>query len=74
MCTLTIFAQIAVSNRHPSIDQQLYGWLLLSLGRLFSNRLVVTRELIANMLRVGREGCDRKNQDNSRVSLTDPII
>jgi hypothetical protein len=38
------------------VDQQLCRWLLLSLDRLASNELVMTQELIANMLGVRREG------------------
>lgn len=53
---LTQMAQTAVCNRHHSIDQQLCRWLLLSLDRLSSNNLVMTQELIANMLGVRREG------------------
>ncbi|MEP7244472.1 MAG: helix-turn-helix domain-containing protein, partial [Gammaproteobacteria bacterium] len=49
-------AQTAVCNRHHSVDQQLCRWLLLSLDRLASNELVMTQELIANMLGVRREG------------------
>jgi CRP-like cAMP-binding protein len=49
-------AQTAVCNRHHSLDQQLCRWLLLSLDRLNSNQLVMTQELIANMLGVRREG------------------
>ena len=49
-------AQIAVCNRHHTVDQQLCRWLLLSLDRLPGNELVVTQELIANMLGVRREG------------------
>jgi len=52
----TQMAQTAVCNRHHSIDQQLCRWLLLSLDRLPSNELVMTQELIANMLGVRREG------------------
>jgi len=53
---LTQMAQTAVCNRHHSVDQQLCRWLLLSLDRLPSNQLVMTQELIANMLGVRREG------------------
>lgn len=53
---LTQMAQTAVCNRHHSIDQQLCRWLLLSLDRLNSNELIMTQELIANMLGVRREG------------------
>jgi CRP-like cAMP-binding protein len=53
---LTQMSQTAVCNRHHSLDQQLCRWLLLSLDRLQSNELVMTQELIANMLGVRREG------------------
>ena len=53
---ITQMAQTAVCNRHHSVDQQLCRWLLLSLDRLYSNELVMTHELIANMLGVRREG------------------
>jgi len=49
-------AQTAVCNRHHSLDKQLCRWLLLSLDRLPGNELVMTQELIANMLGVRREG------------------
>ena len=38
------------------MDQQLCRWLLLSLDRLQGSELVMTQELIANMLGVRREG------------------
>lgn len=53
---ITQMAQTAVCNRHHSLDQQLCRWLLLSLDRLSSNELVMTQELIGNMLGVRREG------------------
>jgi CRP-like cAMP-binding protein len=53
---ITQMAQTAVCNRHHSVEQQLCRWLLLSLDRLPSNQLVMTQELIANMLGVRREG------------------
>ena len=53
---ITQMAQTAACNRHHSLDQQLCRWLLLSLDRLQSNELVMTQELIANMLGVRREG------------------
>jgi CRP-like cAMP-binding protein len=53
---LTQMAQTAVCNRHHTVDQQLCRWLLMSLDRLASNRLVMTQDLIANMLGVRREG------------------
>ena len=56
MALLAQMAQTAACNRHHSVDQQLCRWLLLSLDRLPSNELVMTQELIANMLGVRREG------------------
>ena len=53
---ITQMSQTAVCNRHHSLDQQLCRWLLLSLDRLPSNELVMTQELISNMLGVRREG------------------
>lgn len=53
---ITQMTQTAVCNRHHSLDQQFCRWLLLSLDRLTSNELVMTQELIANMLGVRREG------------------
>jgi CRP-like cAMP-binding protein len=53
---ITQMSQTAVCNRHHSLDQQLCRWLLLSLDRLHGSELVMTQELIANMLGVRREG------------------
>jgi len=53
---ITQMAQTAVCNRHHTLDQQLCRWLLQSLDRLHGNDLVMTQELIANMLGVRREG------------------
>lgn len=53
---LTQMSQTAVYNRLHSVEQQLCRWLLLSHDRLQSNELIMTQELIANMLGVRREG------------------
>ncbi len=53
---ITQMAQKAVCNRHHSLDQQLCRFLLLSLDRLPGDDLMLTQELIANMLGVRREG------------------
>jgi len=45
----------AVCNRHHSIEQQLCRWLLNTLDRLSSQDLIMTQELISNMLGVRRE-------------------
>ena len=53
---ITQMSQTAVCNRHHSLDEQLCRWLLLSLDRLPGDELVMTQELIANMLGVRRGG------------------
>jgi CRP-like cAMP-binding protein len=53
---ITQISQTAVCNRLHSVDQQLCRWLLLSHDRLPSDRLVMTQDLISNMLGVRREG------------------
>ena len=53
---ITQMSLTAVCNRHHSIDQRLCRLLLLSLDRLISNQLVMTQDLIANLLGVRREG------------------
>jgi CRP-like cAMP-binding protein len=52
---ITQMSQTAVCNRLHTLDQQLCRWLLLSIDRLCSDELVMTQELIANMLGVRRE-------------------
>jgi len=53
---ITQMSQTAVCNRHHSLDQQLCRWLLMSMDRLRGSELMMTQELIANMLGVRREG------------------
>jgi CRP-like cAMP-binding protein len=53
---LTQMTQTSACNRHHSLDQQFCRWLLLSRDRLPTDELVMTQELIANMLGVRREG------------------
>jgi len=70
---ITQMAQTAVCNRHHSIEQQLCRWLLLSIDRLPSNVLVMTQELIANMLGVRREGVTEaagKLQDSGLIDYS----
>ena len=66
---LTQMAQTAVCNRHHSLDQQLCRWLLLSLDRLQGDELVMTQELIANMLGVRREGVTESALKLQRAGL-----
>jgi CRP-like cAMP-binding protein len=53
---ITQTAQTVACNRHHSVDQQLSRWLLLMLDRLAGSEILMTQELIANMLGVRREG------------------
>ena len=53
---ITQISQTAVCNRLHSVEQQLCRWLLLSHDRLESDKLVMTHDLISNMLGVRREG------------------
>jgi CRP-like cAMP-binding protein len=53
---ITQITQTAACNRHHTLHQQLCRSLLLSLDRLRGSELVLTHELIANMLGVRREG------------------
>jgi CRP-like cAMP-binding protein len=53
---LTQSAQMAVCNRHHTVEQQLCRWLLLALDRSPTNQLSLTQEMIANALGVRRAG------------------
>lgn len=64
-------AQTAVCNRHHTVDRQLCRRLLLSLDRLHSNELHMTRALIANMLGVRREGVIEAAGRLQRAGLID---
>jgi CRP-like cAMP-binding protein len=66
---ITQMAQTAVCNRHHTLDQQLCRWLLLSLDRLEGSELVMTQELIANMLGVRREGVTEAALSLQRAGL-----
>jgi CRP-like cAMP-binding protein len=68
---ITQMSQTAVCNRHHSLDQQLCRWLLLSLDRLPGKELVMTQELIANMLGVRREGVTEAALKLQRAGLID---
>jgi len=68
---MTQMSQTAVCNRLHTIEQQLCRWLLLSHDRLDSDELVMTQELIANMLGVRREGVThaaQRLQENGLIS------
>jgi CRP-like cAMP-binding protein len=68
---ITQMSQTAVCNRHHTVEQQLCRWLLLSRDRLETDALVMTQELIANMLGVRREGVTvaaRRLQEQELIS------
>jgi CRP-like cAMP-binding protein len=68
---MTQMSQTAVCNRLHTVEQQLCRWLLLSHDRLDTDELVMTQELIANMLGVRREGVTmaaRQLQDQGLIS------
>ena len=52
---MTQMSQTAVCNRHHSVEQQLCRWLLVTLDRLPSDKIVMTQEMVAGMLGVRRE-------------------
>lgn len=66
---ITQMSQTAVCNRHHTLDQQFCRWLLVTLDRLSSNELVMTQELIANMLGVRREGITEAAGNVQRAGL-----
>ena len=53
---MTQISQTAVCNRLHSVEQQLCRWLLINHDLLQNNKLIMTHDLIANMLGVRREG------------------
>jgi CRP-like cAMP-binding protein len=66
---ITQMSQTAVCNRHHSVEQQLCRWLLLSLDRLFSSQLVMTQELIANILGVRYEGVTDATRELQKLNV-----
>lgn len=52
---MTQMFQTAACNRHHTVEQQLCRWLLLTVDRIPSGELLMTQELVANMLGVRRE-------------------
>ena len=53
---MTQISQTAVCNRLHSVEQQLCRWLLINHDQLPADKLVMTHDLVANMLGVRREG------------------
>jgi CRP-like cAMP-binding protein len=64
-------SQTAVCNQHHTLDQQLCRWLLMTVDRLHENKLIMTQELIANLLGVRREsinGTTRQLQKDGLIT------
>ena len=59
---ITQMTQTAVCTRHHTIDQQLCRRLLLILDRMPANEIIMTQELLANMIGVRREGVTQTAQ------------
>jgi CRP-like cAMP-binding protein len=55
---MTQISQTAVCNRLHAVEQQLCRWLLINHDLLQTNKLIMTHDLIANMLGVRREGLE----------------
>lgn len=53
---VTQISQTAVCNRLHPVERQLCRWLLLSHDRLQTDELIMTHDMIANMLGTRREG------------------
>lgn len=66
---LTQLSQTAVCNRHHTVEQQLCRWLLLALDRVRSSDVVMTQELISNMLGVRRAGVTEAARNLQRAGL-----
>jgi len=48
-------SQTAVCNQHHTLDQRLCRWLLMTVDRLHDPEVIITQEMIANLLGVRRE-------------------
>lgn len=66
---ITQISQTAVCNRLHSVEEQLCRWLLLSHDRLDSDKLVMTHNLISDMLGVRREGVTLATHKLSKKGL-----
>ncbi len=64
-------AQTVVCNRHHNVEQQLCRWLLLSLDRVSSNEILMTQDLISQMLGVRRAGISEAAKKLQEQKLID---
>lgn len=66
---LTQISQTAVCNRLHTVEQQLCRWLLINHDQLPANKLVMTQDLIANMLGLRREGVSAASSHLQRLGI-----
>ena len=66
---LTQITQTGACNRHHTLSQQLSRTLLLSLDRVPGDEILMTHELIANMLGVRREGVSEAASDLRNLQI-----
>jgi CRP-like cAMP-binding protein len=66
---ITQISQTAVCNRLHSVAQQLCRWLLINHDQMQTDKLVMTHDLIANMLGVRREGVSIAAMDLQKRGL-----
>lgn len=66
---MTQISQTALCNRLHAVEEQLCRWLLLSHDRLHTDKLVMTHDLISNMLGVRREGITLAAQKLAKKKL-----
>ena len=65
----THVAQTALCYRHHPLEQQLSRWLLQTHDRLTSNELVITQEMVSNLLGVRRESITEAAGNLQRAGL-----
>ena len=65
----TQIGQVAVCNRHHSVEQQVCRWLLSCIERLPANEMAITQERLAEMLGVRREGVSEEFSRLQRAGL-----
>jgi len=71
---ITQMVQTAACNRHHSLDQQLCRWLLLSLDRLPGTEMVLTQQLLANMMGVSLDGATAGALKLHNAGLIDYVL
>jgi len=64
-------SQTAVCNQHHTLDQRLCRWLLMTVDRLHDLEVVVTQEMISNLLGVRRESITETAGQLQRDGLID---